>query len=194
MLNAPKEQTPIFPFREKIKKNSIQESVTPVNLDTFPETASSTTKIRKTTCPLEIKNEEKINRKETIHAITAINILYSKFHCETMIYVTKCAFWTVVQVVTLQKTNFGLRILPHRCRTFFRQLSIPKGTGTVKGCTVTIKGNNSVYLTINNVNYVPDQRSHHLLYVTAFIDKVCKIKLENDRILIFDKNFVIRRS
>ncbi|GFT33270.1 retrovirus-related Pol polyprotein from transposon TNT 1-94 [Trichonephila clavipes] len=62
-----------------------------------------------------------------------------------------------------------------------------QGTGNVSAKTVSTKHCNSINLTITDVSYVPQLRCN-LLSVTCLMDKGCKIKSENNRVLIYDKN------
>ncbi|GFW03308.1 retrovirus-related Pol polyprotein from transposon TNT 1-94 [Trichonephila clavipes] len=62
-----------------------------------------------------------------------------------------------------------------------------QGTGNVSAKTVSTKHCNSINLTITDVSYVPQLRCN-LLSVTCLMDKGCKIKSENNCVLIYDKN------
>ncbi|GFV17824.1 retrovirus-related Pol polyprotein from transposon TNT 1-94 [Trichonephila clavipes] len=58
-----------------------------------------------------------------------------------------------------------------------------QGTGNVSAKTVSTKHCNSINLTITDVSYVPQLRCN-LLSVTCLMDKGCKIKSENNCVLI----------
>ncbi|GFV52498.1 retrovirus-related Pol polyprotein from transposon TNT 1-94 [Trichonephila clavipes] len=62
-----------------------------------------------------------------------------------------------------------------------------QGTGNVSAKTVSTKHCNYINLTITDVSYVPQLRCN-LLSVTCLMDKGCKIKSENNCVLIYDKN------
>ncbi|GFX84851.1 retrovirus-related Pol polyprotein from transposon TNT 1-94 [Trichonephila clavipes] len=62
-----------------------------------------------------------------------------------------------------------------------------QGTGNVSAKTVSTKHCNYINLTITDVSYVHQLRCN-LLSVTCLMDKGCKIKSENNCVLIYDKN------
>ncbi|GFV93081.1 retrovirus-related Pol polyprotein from transposon TNT 1-94 [Trichonephila clavipes] len=105
--------------------------------------------------------------------------------------VTISGFWIVVHPVIWLKNLCGSKNISPEVMDIYladkNSKMMSQGTGNVSAKTVSTKHCNSINLTITDVSYVP-QLICNLLSVTCLMDKGCKIKSENNCVLIYDKN------